>query len=143
MKKCTVCKKSLSYEHYHRSKQTKDGYGYRCKSCDKQARLKYQQENKERFQEVNRKKLLKNRYGISLEEYNTMLEQQNYSCKICNSKQSSSPHGSSNFAVDHCHGTGKVRGLLCNHCNRGLGLFKDNAELLKTALNYLEKFDTH
>lgn len=143
MKTCTVCKQNLSYDYYHRSKQTKDGYGYRCKDCDKKARLKYQTENKERFKEINRNKLLKNRYGISLDEYNTMLEQQNYSCKICGSKDSSSPHGSANFAVDHCHETGSVRGLLCNQCNRGLGLFKDSTELLLKSINYLKEFDTH
>lgn len=141
MKKCTVCKQNLDYTNYHKSKNTKDGYGYRCKTCDKKAREKYREENKERFAEVNRRKTLKFRYGLSLEEYNSILESQNNSCAICGTTENgvSGKRRNWNWSVDHCHTTGKVRGLLCNQCNRGLGMLGDNVESIQKALDYLNK----
>lgn len=143
MKKCTVCKQELPYTEYYRSKQTKDGYGYRCKSCDVAARHKYREENRERFAEVNRRKSLKWKYGITLEEYDDMLEKQNGCCAICGTDKSgiAGVRRHWNWSVDHCHSTGKVRGLLCTTCNRGLGMLGDTAESLQKALDYLN--DTH
>lgn len=144
MKKCTVCKQTLDYSNYHKSKNTKDGYGYRCKKCDKEARAKYRESNKERFAEVNRRKSLKFKYGITLEEYECILKQQNNSCAICKTKENnvSGKKRSWNWSVDHCHTTGKIRGLLCNNCNRGLGMLGDTAERIQKALDYLKKSET-
>ncbi len=75
---------------------------------------------------------LKAKYGLSLDDYQTMLEQQNGSCMIC--KAIPNKH----LAVDHCHTTGKIRGLLCGKCNTGLGLFYDDHDLLLTAATYLK-----
>jgi len=85
--------------------------------------------------EVRNKRLLK-RYGISIIDYENMYEQQGGCCSICkdilfNSKRFA--------AVDHDHKTGKVRGLLCKFCNRGLGLFHDDTNLLKKAILYLNE----
>ena len=63
-----------------------------------------------------------------------MLEHQNECCLICNKNDEKA------LCVDHCHKTGKVRGLLCNKCNKALGLFNDNIELIKVAASYLERF---
>ena len=77
---------------------------------------------------------LKKHYGISQEEFDSMSLAQNHCCKICKW-----PAGENRaLDVDHCHLTGKIRGLLCNKCNRGLGLFKDNPSLLISAASYLE-----
>ena len=146
MKTCTVCKKELDLSHYHKSKLSKDGYGYRCKACDKRAREKYREENTERYAEVNRRKSLKHRYGITLEEYSTILHNQEGKCAICGTTENgvSGKRRDWNWSVDHCHDTGKVRGLLCNKCNRGLGLLGDNVTSLQKALDYLVKsVDTH
>lgn len=76
---------------------------------------------------------LKTRFGITIEEYNLMFLQQNNCCAICY-KESKSKR----LAVDHCHITGKIRGLLCSKCNQGIGLFYENIESLKRAILYLE-----
>ena len=83
---------------------------------------------------------LKHKYGISLEEYKEMLTNQGGKCAICEVTENNTTGDRKdwNFAVDHDHKTGKVRGLLCNNCNRALGLFKDSANLLGEAKKYLE-----
>lgn len=75
---------------------------------------------------------LKQNYGISLDEYNIMFEEQQGSCKICRSNTSR------RLAVDHCHETGLIRSLLCSKCNTALGLANENIEILKSMINYLE-----
>lgn len=81
-----------------------------------------------------RRKNLMYFYGLTLEKYNEMLTAQNGVCKICSCKDDSRWGV---LSVDHCHSTGKVRGLLCAKCNKGLGQFKDNVELLDKAKSYL------
>jgi len=76
---------------------------------------------------------LKRRFGISLETYNEILESQNGTCSIC--KQKCLTYD--NLSVDHCHKTGRMRGLLCSQCNKGLGHFKDCPQLLEKAIAYL------
>jgi len=79
---------------------------------------------------------IKTRYDMSVEDYETLLNKQNGVCAICGSE--SSGHKSKNrLSVDHCHSTGKVRGLLCSHCNSALGHFKDSPILISKALDYL------
>lgn len=78
---------------------------------------------------------LRSRYNISEEEHSEMLEKQNYTCAIC--KQPQNYSRTDKLYVDHCHVTSKVRGLLCNSCNTGLGNFKDNPNLLRKAATYL------
>jgi len=93
---------------------------------------KWRKKNKAQQAAYYRKK----KYGVSPEDYDTMLEEQNNKCKICLvSFTTLKPH---NIHVDHCHTTKKVRGLLCNLCNVGLGTFKDNTETLTNAIVYLE-----
>ena len=103
------------------------------------ARRKWEQNNPEKWEKQKRNLRFKRRYGITLDTYNTMLEDQNGVCKICGKlptgiHSSGSPH---RLHVDHDHATGKVRALLCQYCNRGLGYFKDNEELLIKASEYL------
>lgn len=86
--------------------------------------------------EKRRDTFLKSRYGISLSEFNAMLETQGGGCGICHSKTAGRK---GTFIVDHCHSTGKIRGILCHKCNAGLGMFKDSREFLTSASDYLEK----
>jgi recombination endonuclease VII len=75
------------------------------------------------------------RFGISQEQYDRFLTAQNSSCAICHSTE---PGGTGfSFHIDHCHSSGKVRGLLCHHCNVGLGHFRDDPAALSRAIAYL------
>jgi len=83
---------------------------------------------------------LKRRFGISLEDYEAMLEKQNGVCAVCGNPETvidSRTNEPRSLAVDHCHTTKKVRGLLCMGCNQGLGNFRDNPEFLAKAISYL------
>ncbi len=117
MKRCSKCKIikdkklfGIDTKGYTRSK---------CKPCEKIRA---------------RKNHLKRTYGITLEDYDKMVELQNNKCKICN-KQSSIWE---NLSIDHCHNTGKIRGLLCSLCNSAIGKFKDDIKLLTSAIKYLK-----
>lgn len=99
------------------------------------AKVYYQEagkENKLRHYPTRRKYILKYRYGITPETFNEMFLQQDGKCAICGVEYHATLH------IDHCHTTGKVRGLLCNNCNRGLGHFKDSKEILMKAKEYLD-----
>ena len=78
---------------------------------------------------------IKRVYGITKEQYQNMLQQQNFCCAICSS--SVETQRDKTLSVDHCHTTGKIRGLLCHFCNTGIGLFKDDQQNLMKAYNYL------
>lgn len=95
---------------------------------------KHYQENKEAYKKRAIKSQNIRRYGVTPEDWEQMFETQGGRCKICKKHQSEL---SRVFHIDHCHSTGKVRGLLCMNCNTGLGNFKDNPVLLSSALNYL------
>lgn len=82
-------------------------------------------------------------YGISYEEYMRMHSEQGGKCKLCGGEGFlMRKHHKTKLVVDHCHSTGKIRGLLCHNCNRALGLMQDNVETLQNAIDYL-KTDTH
>ena len=93
----------------------------------------------ERNQQRIRGNRLMRQYGLSNEDYIAMYESQLGLCAICNeSQQGITKDGEERFlCVDHCHKTGKVRGLLCARCNAGLGQFQDNPEFLISASKYL------
>ena len=82
---------------------------------------------------------LKRKFGISLYQYGEMLVAQGGKCAICGGKDAGSRNGQpKSLAVDHCHETGKVRGLLCEACNQGIGKMKDDPVLLRKAADYIE-----
>ena len=94
----------------------------------------YREENKEEIAIKKEEQRLKSKYGITSKEKNVLLQKQNNKCKICLVEFSNvTPN------IDHCHITNEVRGILCGPCNRGLGIFKDDIELLTKAINYLEE----
>lgn len=85
---------------------------------------------------------LKATFGITLKQYDEMFEKQNGLCAICFKKeQRLIDNIPVRLSVDHNHATGKIRALLCGLCNKGIGNFKDNIDLLKNAIEYLKKFE--
>ena len=80
-----------------------------------------------------RKNVSLKKFGINVNQYQLMQEEQNGTCYICDQKEER------DLAVDHCHSTGRVRGLLCSNCNTGIGLLQDNTVLLQKAIEYLNR----
>ncbi len=115
MKKCITCGATKILKEYTIRSDT-GKHKNECKQC------------------VNDKATIR-RYGISLNDYDLMLEEQGGVCAICGTDD---PRAS-RFHIDHNHGTGKVRGLLCATCNQGIGLLQDSPFVLSQALNYLLK----
>lgn len=123
-------------------------YGRRpeVKARRKIYRDEYYQKNKEKINKRHRNSRLKWAYGITQEEWNLLFESQNKRCAIC---QDDSPKEElfnvkrNPWHTDHIHGIKptKIRGILCNSCNKALGLFKDNPEILRAAANYIEKYN--
>lgn len=152
MKKCNICLKLLEFTCFNRDSTVKDGHENGCRACRSERRKKNYRKNLSENREKSRLKSLewrknnkgyqrkfdlKRTYGLTTDDYNKMLESQDNKCFIC---LSDSPRNKHNvFVVDHCHKTGRVRGLLCTYCNLGLGAFSDNIESLNNAINYLTK----
>lgn len=131
--KCKFCKVSLTDENWHASHRNKSNLSYRCKKCHAEASSRTGRDYK-----------LRTMYGITKEDYDNILESQNNVCAIC--KEEDKVYHNRNgvnikisMPVDHCHDTGKVRGLLCTSCNRAIGLLKDSIDNLKSAIKYLKK----
>jgi len=161
-KTCSKCTRTLPLSEYRTQKTSPDGLRYECKDCQKQYMATWRSENRQRMRDhearrratmseeekarkreldlaryhadpsVARDKILRKKYGISQAEYDAMLEKQGGVCRICGGT-----NGPRILHVDHHHGTGAVRGLLCTNCNTGLGMFQDNPNFLSQAMTYL------
>ena len=115
---CKTCGVEKPLTEYYKQSNRKSYYTW-CKECHK---------------EVNRKGTLK-QYGLTPEEFNQMFADQKGECLICKRHQSEFKE---TLSVDHDHKTGKVRGLLCGACNRAIGLFKDDPNIIRAAIDYLK-----
>lgn len=116
--------------------------GTRDKEKAKQQYRSWYARNKEAKSQYDHDWNLQRRYGITRDDYLKMLLEQGGVCAICKTAEAVINKKTGTFrllAVDHCHTTGKVRGLLCSHCNHAIGKFKDNVDILKSAISYLEK----
>jgi len=97
----------------------------------------------EKYKMMARRYALRAKYGLSLEDYANICKAQKGLCAICGKKeivQSNKKGATDSLRVDHCHKTGKNRGLLCSRCNLGLGLFCDDAGTLDSARKYLKRW---
>ena len=113
-----------------------------CEICLPIVRQKYEFERRKRLKaedaNFDRKRDLKKKYGMSLEEFEAILKSQGYACGVC---WSQIPQGKGLWHVDHDHRTGKIRGLLCHYCNLALGHFKDDERVMEEAIRYLSKWE--
>lgn len=99
----------------------------------------YQKSYRERNRQILCDKERERRFGITQHEYAELFRSQNGVCAICASPETATRNGKIKaLAVDHCHKTGKVRGLLCSDCNTGIGKLKDSREILISAVRYLD-----
>ena len=103
------------------------------KAYNRAANMKSRKKNPKASRAAVRNSFLKSTYGIDEKEYQRLLALQNGACAICKERCSTW----SRLSVDHDHNTGRVRGLLCNQCNRAIGLLRDNPRLLMLAAEYL------
>lgn len=126
-KKCSKCKEDKSIDCFRNDKNSITGLTARCIGCLQEKRT----ENKSKKRDY----LYKKQYGISLIDYEKMYNELGGKCQICQIHHNM-------LYVDHNHDTGKVRGLLCNTCNRGIGLLKDDIQVFKNAIKYLENQNT-
>ena len=139
LKTCTRCKQTKSKSEFPKQKRGSEGLCAWCRKCDNAASSLTEKKRLREHPEFDRNDHLKSKYGITLNQYDILLESQNGVCAICKQPPTNSNKYNKVLFVDHDHITGKVRGLLCYHCNVGLGHFKDNTQLLTRVIEYLNK----
>lgn len=131
-KRCAECDIVKPVSEFYRAGEYMGSY---CKPCSKARTSAWQRNNKDRVAARNRRSMLKTQYGLSEADYESMLRGQGGACAICLTR----PLRGQVLAVDHCHATGVVRGLLCSKCNTGIGFMRDDTERLRKALTYLRQ----
>jgi hypothetical protein len=141
-----------SLECFSKDSYQMNGLRCRCKNCCKDQLVKYVKNNREKVlksyetydkkrkdqKRINSKNSdLMRRYNITLEQYNDLLFKQNSTCLICHKHRNEL---NKDLVVDHCHETGKIRGLLCNMCNTSLGFIKED---FQSAINLAKYIQIH
>ena len=130
---CSTCGVEKVLLDYHKDNRTVTGHTASCKPCRNSKTATWQANrkmlDKEKYSRHRKSLNYKSKYGITLEEYEQLVETQQQKCIIC---LQCVP-----LVVDHCHTTGTVRQLLCTTCNTGLGSFKENIFFLESAISYI------
>jgi translation initiation factor 2 beta subunit (eIF-2beta)/eIF-5 len=152
MKTCSICNLEKPLSEFHRTpvKTNRDGYRSNCKRCRKKIRHReYVSAQKYRDANVTRTKAIRltrfwpgSTWREALAKYMELLAKQDNKCAICKRPETTkNPRNGKpkELAVDHCHATGKVRGVLCDKCNRAIGMLSDSVEACLTAAEYLNK----
>lgn len=144
-KTCSRCKKSKVFSEFQKDSRALSGFSSKCKVCIKERREKQKDYDKaywkkwagrnvEKLKIRDKSYSLKRKFNMTTEQYDELKRQQGGKCACCPKEFSSN---GKNLAVDHCHVTGKIRGLLCNECNTSLGLLKENIIVLENLIAYL------
>ncbi|MFQ6212473.1 endonuclease VII domain-containing protein, partial [Bacillus mobilis] len=140
-------------DEFARDRSKPDGRDTRCKACARQATSEYRREHPERVRataarsyrrtyQTTRAYKLKRLYGLTVLEYDDLFKAQGGRCAICRQPETARDNKTGavrDLAVDHCHNSSKVRGLLCARCNSAIGLLNDDADVLRSAIRYLEE----
>jgi len=138
LKWCSGCQTERPPEKFNKNRSRADGLQNRCKECSYAAHRKSYLKNKKKYAERqsrwHKNRNLKAAYGITIETFEAMQIEQNDRCVICREETDS-------FHVDHNHETGQIRALLCDTCNIGLKMFKEDLERLERAKSYLEAYN--
>jgi len=117
MKKCSKCGIQKPLSEFYKDNSRKDKHQTKCKPCHENVKFKSKV----------------GAYGISVTKFYEILDEQNHKCCICEEDLITKKHRH----IDHDHKTGKVRGILCHHCNTAIGLFKENVNIMKQAIDYI------
>lgn len=144
---CSSCNLSLDISHFGKRTEYRDGYRNQCNECRSQKQAAYQRARghrkrkppqpittPEQSAELRRTKL-RLKYGLSEDDFARMLAAQSGGCAICGTDKPSGRYGV--FCVDHCHETGRIRGLLCLPCNSSLGRLGDTEKAIERVLSYV------
>lgn len=158
LRTCRKCEEEKPLSEFTKNRTLPSGRTNECKKCTNVYARKRREENPEVAQKIrdagarwraanpdaDKQKYLMRRFNITIQEYRDLLEAQNGVCAICGEPESvvrRAKSGQEMLAVDHCHETGKIRGLLCFKCNTGIGALGDSVEGLERALAYLRGSD--
>lgn len=163
-KTCTRCKQDKPLSEYNKTQRNKSGLEAHCRDCSVEHQAQWRKDNPDKGKEYNDRWVSRNpdykqnerfgveykrsdyvkrgwnynlvtKYGITSDEFYAMLESQGGGCAICGCQNSGAVGRV--MSVDHCHKTGKVRGILCHPCNKGLGMFADDSARVAAAADYL------
>lgn len=139
-KACSTCRKTKPLSAYYARGGAEGGLRARCRACVNAAFRDRYSSDPDMVAQIRARKL-ESRYGISVERYDALLALQGDRCALC---RSDDPGGRwESFHVDHCHETGRVRGLLCHKCNVALGSLGDTVESVVAALEYVTGLSGH
>lgn len=149
---CSKCKQEKETNQMSLDASRRGGISSWCKECRKVSARKWATSNPDKVEAQNirsrtayrekppeykdvRSYMLKYRYGIDQQAYDALLESQSYACAICKRSTNDMTY---HLHTDHCHSTGKVRGLLCSPCNTYLGYIKDNPAVYEAGVKYIK-----
>lgn len=164
MKRCSGCGEERPLEAFHIDRRQNDCRKSKCRSCTNKVKARWRASNRGRVSSQKRASYerhrdkylfymrsterrekwfrwkLKRQFGITPEDFERLMEAQGGCCAICGKppEETNNHPQKHRLHIDHCHKTGKVRGLLCNTCNVGLGCFRDSPGLMILAIDYLE-----
>lgn len=139
LKRCSKCAAAKPVSQFSRRSGYGDGRNAWCKACHSSYMAVYEESYERRrptsaeVRAANYRKI----HGITVGQYEVLLASQNGKCAIC--KTTKPGKNVTNFMVDHCHNTSRIRGLLCRSCNMALGMMKDSTTILRDAADYLER----
>ena len=146
---CAECGHAGPPDDFHREASSRTGRNRRCKPCRnarnrehvqrdperrRETMQRWQRSNPDRYAAAKREHKLR-RYGLTSARYDALLAEQGGVCAICGDAE----RDGWDFAVDHEHASGRVRGLLCRRCNVGIGLLRDSPEVVTAAADYLRR----
>ncbi len=129
MRLCSGCKTEKDESEFDPWENTRKILKFHCRSCTERAA-----ETRRKYARLPTSRATLRKFGLTDLDYNKLLAAQNGLCAICHKRP-----GKKRLAVDHCHKTGRVRGLLCTRCNIAIGCLMDSPDLARAAAEYLER----
>lgn len=147
VRKCKKCSEEKPLELFRKNKSCAEGRTYECLVCTREYKRNLEASNKEHFKKYKKKyrtqgsrraECIKKDYGISYDEYVDIYNRDLGKCRICSKTLAiEKTENLETASIDHCHKSGRIRGILCGKCNIGIGMFDENLDLLLKARDYL------